>query len=309
MAKLQVLILGCNGQVGYELMQQLGDSCVPKPKEVLDVTNHKEVRELITRTKPTVVINCAANTSPTYCEKNKIPAWRVNAEAVDNMVKSCAISGIPFMHISCDQVFGADLAHKVPYYETDAIGPVNYYGITKMAAEHAVLRLGQCFCPDYWKAGFRYWVIRTSMLYERPWRSGTNWVYDMMLKGEQRRSSDVSLPIDVFRSPTYVPHFVKSLVWMCKHHREITSGIYNIASKGSPSLYDIGVELSIASKHGIRLNMTDRTAYARMHGRDPLSVPQYTALDSSKFAEISSITVPNWQAGIEEFAAAWEAPE
>lgn len=307
MPKLQALVLGCNGQLGHELVRQLGDDCIPKPRDVLDITNFKAVRDLISHIRPTALINCAAETSVTACEQNRLKAWRLNADAVDNIVKSCALVGVPYMHISCDQVYGLDTFHRKPYTETDLPGPCNYYGTTKLAAEHAVLRLGQCMCPEYWKAGFRYWVIRTSMLYERPWRLSKNWLYQTMKFGENRRSTELMLPNDVYRSPTYVPHLATSLIWMLKHHKEVVSGVYNIASGGGgPSVYEIGSILSMSSKIGVKLKMTDKTTYAKTHGRDPASMPEYTVLDSSKFNEISPVQVPDWQQGIEEFTRASE---
>ena len=308
MAKLQVLVLGCNGQLGHELVRQLGDDCIPKPRDVLDVTDFKATRELITSIRPTALINCAAETSVAACEKNRLASWRLNADAADNIVKSCALAGVPYMHISCDQVYGLDNWHRKPYTETDIPGPCNYYGMSKLAAEHAVLRLGQCMCPEYWKAGFQYWIIRTSMLYERPWRLSNNWLYQTLKFGENRRSEELALPTDVFRSPTYAPHLAQALVWMLKHHKEVVSGIYHIASTGGPSVYEIGSILSMSSKGGIKLKMTDRVTYAKTHGRDPATMPEYTVLDSSKFNEISpnQIRIPDWQQGVEEFALAAE---
>lgn len=306
MQKMQVMILGCNGQLGHELVRQLGEEAVPKPHEVLDVTNLAAVRELLEHVRPSAVVNCAAISSPTACERNRNEAWKVNVSAVDHLVKTCAGQGIPYMHISCDQVYGADLSRNKPYTETDPTGPMNYYGVTKLSAEHAVLRLGQCMCPEYWSAGFRYWVIRTSMLYERPWRSSNNWIYQMLQFGEYRRDSHLALPNDVYRSPTYAPHLAKALIWLLHHHKEVVSGVYNLANQGAPSLYEIGTCLSMASKSGIKTSLTDRNTYARTHGRDPNSMPQYTALDSSKFNEISPIQLPYWQDALDEFALEWE---
>lgn len=307
MEKMQVMVLGCNGQVGRELVYQLGEECVPKTHEVLDVTDHEQVMELVSHARPSVVVNCAGITSPTICEKNKEEAWLVNANAVDNMIKSCAIVGIPFMQIGCDQVFGADAERNTPYLETDAVGPVNYYGVTKVAAEHAMFRLAQSLIADYSKPGFRYWNIRTSMLYERPWRNAHNWVYQIMSFGSRSRATEISLPIDVFRSPTYVPHFVKALIWFLRHGQEILSGIYHIASPGGPSLYELGFQLASEFDDQIAVKRVSREAYAKLHGRVPSSMPKYTVLDDSKFREISPIRLPSWELGIEEFVRDWKA--
>lgn len=309
MAKMQVMVLGCNGQLGHELVRQLGEEAVPKPREVLDITNLKAVRELLPHVRPNLVINCTGITSPTQCDRNRGKAYRVNVEAVDNLLKTCAITGIPLMQISCDQVFGADSARRTPYTETDCVGPVNYYGTTKVAAEHSVMRLGQCMCPEYWKAGFRYWVIRTSMLYERPWRQSQNWVYGMLQFAQNRRDGILELSGDVYRSPTYAPHLAKALIWIARHHREVVSGIYHIANAGAPSLYEVGTAVSSASRVGLNLGLTDKESYCRRHGRDASSVPEYTALNCDKFNEISPVVLPDWRDALDEFAMEWDGVE
>lgn len=306
MPKLQVMVFGCNGQLGHELVQQLGESAVPKPRDVIDITRHKAVRELITHARPSVVVNCAGINSPTACERDRGKAWDVNTDAVDNLVKTCAIAGIPFLHVSCDQVFGSAPTPKTPFTETDAVGPVNVYGTTKLAAEYSIMRLGQCFCPDYWKAGFKYWIIRTSMLFERPWRPSNNWVYQLNQFSEYRHTCEIGLPTSIVRSPTFTPHLAKAIVWLLNHNKEVVSGIYNIANTGAPSLYDIGRHISTVSPNGLKIVPVDRDKYARIHGRDPSTMPAFTALDCSKFKEISSVALPTWQEGIEEFASTWE---
>lgn len=306
MSKTRAMILGCNGQLGHELVRQLGEDCIPKPREVLDVTDFKAVRALLTHVRPGVVVNCAGVTSPTACERNRPLAWKVNVEAADNLVKVCALLGLPYVHVSCDQVYGANGGRAAPYTETDVPGPVNYYGVTKLSAEHAVLRLAQCMCPEFWKAGFKYWVIRTSMLYERPWRRSSNWVYQMTQFGVSRKASELTLPSDVYRSPTYAPHLAKALVWMMRHRDEIVSGIYNIANTGTPSLFEIGSLLAVTAKNGLNISLTDRERYAKLHGRNPESMPTYTGLDCNKFNEISAVPMPTWQEGIDEFSKNWE---
>jgi dTDP-4-dehydrorhamnose reductase len=121
-----------------------------------------------------------------------------------------------------------------------------------------------------------------------------------------RKDNHLSLPNDVFRSPTYAPHLATALVWMLKHHKEMVSGIYNVVNTGSPSLFEIGSNLSMSSKSGINITIADRDTYAKTHGREPSSMPKYTALDGSKFGDISPIKLPSWQEAIDEFASAWE---
>lgn len=288
------LITGATGQLGCELTKALGNEALPKPHEAFDVTNYAHVREWLPTLRPTMVIHCAAYNSVIGAEDptNRARCWDVNAVATDNLVKTCAQAGIPFMYISTNRVFGQNTSHRVPYQEDDIVGPIGTFAQSKAAGEHAILRLGQCMCPDYWRNGFRYWIVRTANLYERPWRSYRNLPSMMLDSHDSRRTLHV--PNNVVTSFTYVPHLVKAIKYIIQHRREVVSGVYHVANNKSGSVFDFATELARHTKKKLEV--------APVSSTDPLT-PGYSALDTEKFSENTGGPVlPCWREALAEYA-------
>ena len=85
---------------------------------------------------PDVVIHTAAQVKPDVCEEQKRLAFDTNVLGTDNLLRAAECVHAHFVHISTDLVFSGE--HS-PYSEGDILSPPNYYGLTKAAAEAAVL--------------------------------------------------------------------------------------------------------------------------------------------------------------------------
>jgi len=304
----QYLITGANGQLGMELVRQLGEeSVIAKPRETFNVSDMTKVKELIPLLRPAAVIHTAAMTDWVTAEQKRDECWRTNLQGTDNLVKVCALHGIPFVHISCDSVFGANRDPR-PRTETDPVVPCHQLAVTKACAEHAVLRLGQCVCPEFWQKGFRYWVIRTGLLYERPWRQNQNLVSRILRQADNRRGEEVSLASDMIFTPTYAPHLAKALVWLVRHYREMPSGVYHVGNLGHCSAYQFGQEISSNSRRPLKIRSTTREQMSQAFGGwDARLLPYHTALDCSKFADVVPIPLPDWREGVEQFSLDYES--
>ena len=94
------MIVGCNGQLGTELAQQLtsGQSelgavpqlyhsialtCLDVPQ--IDITNLSGTIALVEQYRPDVIWNCAAYTNVDGCESHEDDAYRVNALGARNL--------------------------------------------------------------------------------------------------------------------------------------------------------------------------------------------------------------------------------
>ena len=91
---MKIIVTGCKGQLGTEILKQLreGRSEIgPIPEKLLnatviavdlpdlDISNYKMVDEFIRRNRPDVIINCAAYTNVDGCEVNHDAAFKANA--------------------------------------------------------------------------------------------------------------------------------------------------------------------------------------------------------------------------------------
>ena len=223
------LITGASGQLGHELVRQLGESAIPKTSESLDLCDKKEVDSTIAMLRPDAVIN-AANT----------PAF-----AAGHLFQACAENGVPFIHVGCSKVFDQYRGAGQRWHEDVQVASSSDKGQVEIQIEHSFLKI--CQEPKYWKGGFKCWLVRTSTLFERPWRAGSNLLQTILSDYEARRATAPLSKLST-TSPTYTPHLARALLWMADNRRDVSVGIYHIANEGIMSLHEIGQELSIRSK-------------------------------------------------------------
>jgi len=303
----QYLITGASGQLGRELNAQFDDEeTLVKPREMLDVTNHAQVQKAVKSLNPDVVIHCAALTDANEAQKDPDLAWRVNAAATDNMVKTCAVAGVPLIHISSHNVFGRDRTRTTPLKETDPVGPVNWLGVSNAAAEQSVLGLGQCIQPEYWDGSFRYWVLRTSEVFGRALRPSNCMAHHIMRRFDSMtKKQTVNLIGDSIRSFTFAPHLAKSIVWLARNRLEVVSGVYHVANAGHGSPYDFGTRLSRGSQKSCSVSSLPTEKILVGTALTAKTTSRYTAFNLEKWHEIAPFKMPHWHDAAEEFASEW----
>lgn len=132
-----ILITGAGGRLGKELRKLYPDALAPSHEE-LDVADWDSASNYVSHTMPDVVVHLAAMTSVTGCEERKNEAWRINVLGTMNMLKTSwlANKSCYFMLMSTPCVFDGK---RGMYTEEDVPCPENFYGLTKVAAEAAVL--------------------------------------------------------------------------------------------------------------------------------------------------------------------------
>ena len=115
---------------------------VPKKKE-LNLLSKKNIKKFIKK-KYRVIINCAAVARMRECEKNPDKAIKVNVFGTLNLVNAIKEyqknykKKIKLIHISTDGVYSST---KGNYMERSQLKPYNNYGLTKMLAESAVIKI------------------------------------------------------------------------------------------------------------------------------------------------------------------------
>lgn len=307
------LVLGITGQLGHELAKifRESDELFHKTREALDVTDLATVREQIPALAPTVVINATSLTGAYRCNQQREAAWLTNALAVDNLVKTCAMHGIPLIHVSDAEVFGQNMRRPEGFREVDPVCPVNWYASTKAAGEQAILGLSQCMQPEYWDYGFRYWLIRTGTLFERPWRKSDNLPYRIMERGLGKRNLDNCYPTPdaIQRSVTYAPDLANTIAWIARNYREVVSGVYHVANDGASSLAGLATELSHVSSRRLDVRHSDVKTFADAEGLEVSQIPRDTRLDCSKWNDIAPevAAMPHWREAVSRFVYEFQA--
>ncbi|MCY3776672.1 MAG: sugar nucleotide-binding protein, partial [Candidatus Aminicenantes bacterium] len=134
----RVVVIGSKGQLGSDLVRELGDQerVLPLSHHDLEICDHARTREVLTRLRPNAVINTAAYHRVDDCEDHESRAFRTNADAVLNLGQVCNDLDALLVHVSTDYVFGGDGGRTSPYTEEDPPSPVNVYGVSKLAGEN-----------------------------------------------------------------------------------------------------------------------------------------------------------------------------
>jgi dTDP-4-dehydrorhamnose reductase len=136
-----VAILGATGQLGSDLVRAAaaaGVEHVALGHEDVEITSAESLAAAFARIKPGVVINSAAFHQVDRCEENPAEAHRVNAEGAGLVARAARDVGARCLFISTDYVFDGNRAPGSAYAETDAVGPLNVYGASKLAGERLV---------------------------------------------------------------------------------------------------------------------------------------------------------------------------
>jgi dTDP-4-dehydrorhamnose 3,5-epimerase len=131
----EVFIVGANGQLGTAL-RKLYPGSQSADIDQLDITDAQSVASF-DWSGIKVLINAAAYTNVDGAEtpEGRVAAWKVNATAVGNLVRSAITNDLTVVHVSSDYVFDGT---KTPHLETEDFSPQGVYAQTKAAGDIVV---------------------------------------------------------------------------------------------------------------------------------------------------------------------------
>lgn len=231
------LITGSNGLLGQNILTQLdkredinvfatgrGERRYAENIKAVyfpvDLTNKKQVHELIHHIQPDAIIHTAAMTNVDQCEEDKDGCWKANVEATQHLLDAAKQFGSHFVNVSTDFVFDGE---KGNYNEKDSPNPISYYGESKWEAE----KLVEAY-PYGWSN------LRTIIVYGVVHNmSRSNLV--LWTKKSIESKQKINVINDQFRAPTWVG----DLAWACIRVADLgAKGHYHIAGPITKSILD-----------------------------------------------------------------------
>ena len=201
-----IIVTGTNGLLGQKIIQLLvknpkikviatsrGENRNPLKEvylyENVDITDLEQWQNVFEKYQPNVLIHSAAMTQVDQCEDEKELCDQINVVAVEHFCDLCKKYNTHLVHISTDFIFDGE---KGIYFEDDIPNPVNYYGLSKLKGEEAIL-----------KSGISAAILRTILLYGYvPKMSRTNIV--LWLKDSLEKGKNITVVNDQERCPTLV---------------------------------------------------------------------------------------------------------
>ncbi|NIT35304.1 MAG: dTDP-4-dehydrorhamnose reductase [candidate division Zixibacteria bacterium] len=272
---MKVLVTGHLGILGRALMVELVQrkvDAVGVDVAQMDVTDAGRVRAVVTRERPTAVVNCAAFTGVDDCESHKGLCFAVNAQGAENVAAAAADADARVIQLSTDYVF--DGTSRVPYAEDAKPAPLSAYGESKLEGERRVAAVTS-----------DHLVVRTAWLFGV---GGVNFVSKVLTRA--KAGEPLAVVDDERGSPTYAGHLATALAELLDVEFR---GVVHVAGAGDASWYDVAAEVLRLTGMRARLEAiaaADLDLAARR--------PPYSALDISRYTALTGQIMPSWREGL-----------
>lgn len=289
---MKILLLGANGQIGWELQRSLLPLGQVKAcdRNELDLEDTGSLRSMVREFNPDVIVNAAAYTAVDKAESEPEVAYKVNAEAVEVIAQEAKALKAWLVHYSTDYVF--DGTGTAAYSETDSPNPQSVYGQTKLEGEEAIR-----------ESGCKHLIFRTSWVYAA---RGSNFAKIMLRLAAEKNALNVVS--DQFGVPT-AAELIADVTALATQHvirsddsMQDFSGTYHLAPSGETNWYEyakyvIGKAKSMSDKLPISLN--NIMPVTTSDYPTPARRPANSRLNTQKLSDTFGLDLPPWQAGVD----------
>jgi dTDP-4-dehydrorhamnose reductase len=287
---MKILLLGKNGQVGWELQRSLAPlgeliALDRSSEEGLcgDLLNLEGLRATIRRIKPDVIVNAAAYNAVDKAESEPELANAVNTMAVYVMAEEAKTIDAWLIHYSSDYVL--DGQGQTPWRETDPACPLNLYGKSKLAGERAIQA-----------SGCKHLIFRTSWIYGA---RGHNFAKTILRLAKEREA--VSVIADQVGAPTGSDLIadVTALALQQVLRRPELLGLYHLAASGEVSWHGYASHvIGVAKANDESLVVQSVTPIETSAYPAAANRPLNSRLNTQKLRDNFSLHLPDWQSGV-----------
>lgn len=280
---MRILVCGAGGQVGHELISRAsgyGLEALGMTRDNLDITDARQVADLVSRLKPGLIINAAAYTHVDNAETHSERAYSVNRDGAERLAQAARQASIPLLHISTDYVFSGNA--QAPYREEDEVAPTGVYGASKLAGEAAI----QAVLDEHL-------ILRTSWVYGV---YGHNFVKTMLRLGCQRDA--LSVVADQYGCPTQAGSIADALLELAQRYAQngvLAWGLYHYSGRSPCTWFDFAVEVfRQAEAKGMLATRPKVSPISTAQYPTPARRPAWSVLDCSKFETTFGIETHDW---------------
>lgn len=298
---MRILLLGANGQVGFELARSLAPLgelvCATRagalpggaPCLSADLAKPESLAATLAAVSADVIVNAAAYTAVDRAEDEPDLAQRINAQALAEIGAHAASHNALAVHFSTDYVF--DGAGSRPYRENDATAPLGSYGRSKLGGEIA-LRASGC----------DHLILRTAWVYAA---RGHNFLRTMLrlareleelrIVGDQRGAPT---PSRLIAAATALA--LARLLARRAGERDKLLGTYHLSAAGQCTWFDFaGAIFARAQAAGLVERMPRLVPISTAEYPTPARRPAYSVLDCSKVRDAFGLHLPDWRQGLD----------
>ncbi|ENV34782.1 dTDP-4-dehydrorhamnose reductase [Acinetobacter gerneri] len=293
---MKILLLGKNGQVGWELqraLQPLGEVIALDRHQNEhglsgDLANFEQIQYAIEQVQPEIVVNAAAYTAVDKAESDQENADLINHLAVKNIAELCQKNKALLIHYSTDYVFNGE--GEKAWSEIDQTDPVNLYGSTKRLGEIALEQSGCTFIN-----------FRTCWVYGS---HGNNFIKTMLKLASNRE--ELSIINDQVGAPTGAALIADVTAQALRYYllnneeqQKQLTGHYHLAASGTCSWFEYAQYVfELAKQNGQSLAIQKINAIETIAYPTPAKRPLNSRLNTSKLQSNFKIHLPDWKLGV-----------
>lgn len=280
---MSVLVVGGAGGMLAHALSALPDViAVGRPEA--DLADETTLAAALEKYAPRAVICAGAFTDVDDAEIAEAEAMRINAEGPGALARLCAAHGTPLVHVSTDYVFNG--AKREPYLESDPKAPLNAYGRSKLAGEHAVAA-----------AGGRHAIVRASWIYAA---HGRNFVRTMLRAA--RTNSSLRVVDDQRGGPTYAPDLAMAVLHIAHTLAESEDPKYVGVVHAPPQGSCTWRRFAEAIFEGAQSRRKPSAAVEPISTAEyptPARRPANSVLDGTRLRDIFGTSLPHWREGLD----------
>ena len=290
---MRILLLGKNGQVGWELQRSLsllGDvvACdFDSPGDLkADFSDPESLTALIRRVRPDAIVNSAAHTAVDKAESEPDLARRINATAPAVIAREAAALGASLVHYSTDYVF--DGSGEQPRNEQAPTNPLSVYGHTKVEGEELIRA-----------SGCRHLILRTSWVYAA---RGGNFARTMLKLAAER--DELKVIADQIGAPTGADLLadITALALPRLMTNATLAGTYHCVAGGHTNWHgyaSLVIEWARARGFTVKVPAHRILAITTEAYPTPARRPLNSRLDTTKLRNTFAVALPDWQIGVQ----------
>jgi len=290
----KILLLGKDGQVGWELQRALAPLglLTALNRRECDLADPAQIQAALEQYEPEVIVNAAAYTAVDQAETDQAMARRINVDAVAELALYAREMGSLLVHYSTDYIF--DGTKPEAYVEDDLTNPLSVYGQTKLAGEN---RIRDALC--------RHLIFRTSWVYAA---RGGNFARTMLRLAAERET------LNVIDDQIGAPTSAELIADVTAHAlRDVLSGrapggTYHLAAAGETSWYGYAqFVIAYARAQGIVLKLADTGLKPIPASEYPLPAkrPQNSRMNTHLLERSFALKLPQWQDGVKRVLNEW----
>lgn len=291
---MNILLLGKNGQVGWELQRSLAPlgtvvaldrHSTPADGGCGDLANLDGLRETVQRLRPAVIVNAAAHTAVDKAESEPDLAHLINAQAPGVLAEAAREMGALLVHYSTDYVF--DGSGAAPWHEDATTGPLSVYGQTKLAGEQAIAATGA-----------RHLILRTSWVYAA---RGGNFARTMLRLAQER--DKLTVIDDQWGAPTGADLIADITAHATRQtlRDPASAGTYHLSASGEITWNGYArfvIDTARALRPDLAIKAQEVAPVPTSAFPTPARRPLNSRLATARLRDVFGLSLPPWQTGV-----------